>query len=426
MAKNSLQISNSFTFNFLNTTQSVQTIRLFSEGTDSEFDVKNVFTTGQTTALNNNAPQLPTPSWNALAEYPFYFFGDPLATTIPYQPTSLTDIQLKDTGDIYLECNNGLGIPIIIPVTAGENMQIVNERINQYLRDFSTTDNFRSSSGQVMTLNLTFDFAIFNQYEAGYPIPIIQGLTGYTDPYGISVQYPLDFDTNAELSDIVFTGTPAPLKYTFIELCPLTISASANGVEVTDGSSVTYSEIKQSQNGGALDIDSLVVNVGSAPSDFEKQSQLLQPFRFKKIDVNGNEYEIQKVQTIDPYQYQYSFGKVDMTDDGENFVLDGNTRFVYSVEPNTSVNITYNYIQAKNSTFGQESGREEIDRDLKNIAELDDESSNERELVFSNFTQESNATQPTKNVSNKTNYFIPLLLGGIALYLLFNLKSNQK
>jgi hypothetical protein len=115
-----------------------------------------------------------------------------------------------------------------------------------------------------------------------------------------------------------------------------------------------------------------------------------------------------------------------MTDDGESFVLDGNTRFLYSIEPNTSVNLTYNYVQAKNSTFGKQSGQNEIDRDLRNIAEISDYSSNQKELVLGNFTQDSTATQPTKNVSNKTNYLIPLLVGGIALYLLFNLKPNQK
>ena len=416
MSTNSLQISNSFTFNFLNTTNSVQTISLFQEGSNSEFNVQNVLTTGQTSSLNNNAPQCFLPVWNFVANQSFYYFGNPLLTSLTQYPTSISDISIRGTGNIVFETDTF--VLFNIPVTDGENIQVVNDRINQYLRDFATTSDFRSPSGQVMTFNFTFDFSIYQLT----PLPFT--LAGYVDPYGVSIQYPTD--STIRLSVILNTGSSPLPQFIDCDLAPLTQVASANGVEVIDSSNVSYTEIQQSQNGGALDIDSLVINIGNAPSNFEKESQLLQPFRFKKIDVNGNEYEIQKVQTIDPYQYQFSFGKVDMTDSGESFVLDGNTRFVYSVEPQTSVFLTYNYVQARNSTFGTESAQEEMQQDLKNIAGLDDDSSNERELVFSNFTQDSTATQPTKNVSNKTNYFIPLLLGGIALYLLFNLKSNQK
>lgn len=420
MSKNSLQISNSFTFNFTNTTNSVQEVTLFQEGINNGSSVQEVYTTGQTTYLNNTFPTIFQISWTPIGAYKFYFFNNPLATTITQYPTSLLDVQIKDTGNVRL--TSDVFSFLDVPVTAGENLQIVNDRINQYLRDFATTGDFRSPSGQVMVFNFTFDFSIFQL--SPLPIQIDNLGVPYLDPIGLSVQYPLD--STIKLFSIDFTGSPINPAFANIQLSPLSVTSSANGVEVRDGSSVTYSEIKQSQNGGALDIDSLVINIGSAPSDFEKQSQLLQPFRFKKIDVNGNEYEIQKVQVIDPYQYQYSFGKVDMTDEGQNFVLDGNTRFVYNVEPQTSVNITYNYIQARNSTFGLQSGQEELNRDLKNIAELDEESTEAKELVFSNFTQESNVTQPTNNVSNKTKLLIPLLLGGIALYLLFNLKPNQK
>lgn len=416
MSTNSVQISNSFTFNFVNTTNSVQTISLFQEGSNSPFNVQNVLTTGQTSNLYSNSPQCFLPLWNFTANQPFYYFGNPLLLSLTQYPTSISDISIRGTGNIVFETDTF--VLFNIPVTDGENLQVVNDRINQYLRDFATTSDFRSPSGQVMTFNFTFDFSIYQLT----PLPIT--LAGYVDPYGVSIQYPTD--STIRLATII---CPSGFLPSFIDcdLAPLTQVSSANGVEVVDNSSVSYSEIQQSQNGGALDIDSLVVNIGNAPSNFEKESQLLQPFRFKKIDVNGNEYEIQKVQTIDPYQYQFSFGKVDMTDSGENFVLDGNTRFLYSVEPQTSVFLTYNYVQARNSTFGTESGQEEMQENLNNIAGLDNDSSNEKELVISsNVTDESDATQPTKNVSNKTNYFIPLLLGGIALYLLFNLKSNQK
>lgn len=415
MNNNGIQISNSFTFKLVNTTNSVQTISLFEEGVNNGFDVQNVLTTGQTTGLNNTYPTFFLPLWNFAPSQMFYYFGNPLLVSLTQYPTSIADISIRGTGTIdFLTDTLAL---FQVPVTDGENLQVVNERINQYLRDFATINDFRSPSGQVMTFNFTFDFSVY-QLSA---LPI--SLLGYTKPYGVSIQYPTD--STIRLSSITNTGSSPFPQFDQVDLAPLSAVSSANGVEVIESSGVSYSEIQQSQNGGALEIDSLSINIGNAPSNFQKESQLLQPFRFKKIDVNGNEYEIQKVQTIDPYQYQFSYGKVDMTDDGENFVLDGNTKFVYSIEPQTNLFLTYNYIQAKNSTFGTKLGQDEKAEDLKNIVTLDDNTAKVKELVVSNFIDESDVRRPTKKVYNKTKYYIPLLLG-IAFYLFFNLKPNQK
>ena len=415
MNNNGIQISNSFTFNLVNTTNSVQTISLFEQGINNGLDVKNVLTTGQTTGLNNVYPTFYLPLWNFSTSQMFYYFGNPLLFSLTQYPTSIADISIRGTGTIDFVTDT-LAL-FQVPVTDGENLQIVNERINQYLRDFATISDFRSPSGQVMTFNFTFDFSIYQLS----PLPI--SLPGYTAPYGVSIQYPTD--STIKLSSITNTGSSPFPQFDQVDLAPLTQVASANGVEVLQSSGISYTEIQQSQNGGALKIDSLSLNIGNAPSNFEKESQLLQPFRFKKIDVNGNEYEIQKVQTIDPYQFQFSYRKVDMTDDGENFVLDGNTKFVYSIEPQTNLFLTYNYIQAKNSTFGTKLGQDEKAEDLKNIATLDDNTAKVKELVVSNFIDKSDDRHPSKNVYNKTKYYIPLLLG-ISFYLLFNLKPNQK
>jgi hypothetical protein len=430
MLKNkSIAIPNSFTFQFKNTTNYAQTITLFREGTSTSNDVKNVLTSGQTNNLNFVFPTLPAIIWNFIGNQPFYYFT-PLTATLTTYPT-INDVFIRDTGNIDLISDNVIA-PLVfstisVPVTAGESLQVVNERINQYIRDFADTTNFRNANGDVMVFNFTIDFSII-QNET---LPLILG--GFKKPYGISVQYPQpDLPIGStfnpiRLLDIVSPSSAFPC-FGNIHLVILSPSASANGVEVIDVGNVTYNEIKESQNGGALDVRSLTINVASAPSQFEAQSQLLQPLKFKKIDVNGNEVEYVKNQPIDPYQFQNSFSDVQLTYDGEVYVLDGNTKFEYVIEANTSLNLTYNYVQVRNSTFGTESAQEEMQQDLKNIAGLDDDSSNARELVISsNFDgNELDATQPTKNVSNKTNYFIPLLLGGIALYLLFNLKSNQK
>lgn len=430
MLKNkSIAIPNSFTFQFKNTTNYAQTITLFREGTSTSNDVKNVLTSGQTNNLNFVFPTLPAIIWNFIGAQPFYYFT-PLTATLTTYPT-INDVFIRDTGNIDLISDNVIA-PLVfstisVPVTAGESLQVVNERINQYIRDFADTTNFRNANGDVMVFNFTIDFSII-QNET---LPLILG--GFKKPYGISVQYPQpDLPIGStfnpiRLLDIVSPSSAFPC-FGNIHLVILSPSASANGVEVIDVGNVTYNEIKESQNGGALDVRSLTINVASVPSQFEAQSQLLQPLKFKKIDVNGNEVEYVKNQPIDPYQFQNSFSDVQLTYDGEVYVLDGNTKFEYVIEANTSLNLTYNYVQVRNSTFGTESAQEEMQQDLKNIAGLDDDSSSARELVISsNFDgNELDATQPTKNVSNKTNYFIPLLLGGIALYLLFNLKSNQK
>jgi hypothetical protein len=430
MLKNkSIAIPNSFTFQFTNTTNYAQTITLFREGTSTSNDVKNVLTTGQTNDLNFVYPTLFAFVWNFVNAQPFYYFT-PITISLTSYPT-INDVFIRDTGNIDLISDNEIAPSVFstisVPVTTGESLQVVNDRINQYIRDFADTTNFRNANGDVMVFNFTIDFSIIQNETLPFT------LAGFKKPYGISVQYPQpDLPIGStfnpiRLSQIVSPSSPIAC-FGNIDLVTLSPSASANGVEVIDIGNVTYNEIKESQNGGALDVRSLTMNVASAPSQFEAQSQLLQPLKFKKIDVNGNEVEYVKNQPIDPYQFQNSFSDVQLTYDDEVYVLDGNTKFEYVIEANTSLNLTYNYVQVRNSTFGTESAQEEMQQDLKNIAGLDDDSSNARELVISsNFDgNELDATQPTKNVSNKTNYFIPLLLGGIALYLLFNLKSNQK
>lgn len=425
--KTNIQLSNSFTFNLTNTTNYVKTITLFREGTNSQNDVKNVLTSGQTNGLNFENPAFPSLTWNTIPNQPFYYFT-PLTTILTTYPT-INDIYCRVTGNIDFVTNNEIAPSVFstisVPVTSGESLQIVNDRVNQYFRDFADTTNFRNVNGDVVVFNFTFDFTILQQT----PLPI--NLIGYTDPIGVSIQYPVPDLPIGSLGSAIrlrLINTPLSLAPTFnrCNLILLQPSSSANGVEVVDLSNVSYSEIKESQNGGILDIDSLVLNIGNAPSVFEKESQLLQPFRFKKIDVNGNEYEIQKAQVLDPYQYQFSYAKVDMTDDGENFVLDGNTKFEYSVEPNTSLNITWNYVQLKNSNFGQKESSEEVSEDVLNIEELDEDTKYAVTKELSSVSVNNDIRPSTNNVSKKPKYLIPLLLGGIALYLLFNLKPNQK
>lgn len=190
----------------------------------------------------------------------------------------------------------------------------------------------------------------------------------------------------------------------------------------TQVNGISYQQILQSQNGAIYQVNGLTINVVSARRDSDKITQLLNPFIFKKRDVNGNEVRIQKLQCVDPYQDQFSYSFVDLVDDGEVFVLDGNTEFRYSIEPFVAVNVTFNYVELRNSTFGTEEGQMEYEENLKNDTQLqkDSQYASEAELVI-----QDNAvtTKSSKKPSNWFNW----ALGGIAVYLLFNFfKSNQK
>lgn len=185
---------------------------------------------------------------------------------------------------------------------------------------------------------------------------------------------------------------------------------------------VSYEEILQSQNGAVYQINGLTINVVSAPSDGAKASQLLKPFMFKKIDVNGDKIKVQKFEAIDPYQDQFSYKFVNLVDEGEIFNLDGNTMFQYEIDPLVSVNVTFNYIQLKNSTFGTEEGQKEIEIDIENDLKLQKEAkyASEAELVV-----QDNAVF-LKNKKKSSNWLL-WILSVTAVYFIINpFKTNQK
>jgi len=194
-------------------------------------------------------------------------------------------------------------------------------------------------------------------------------------------------------------------------------------IVVTQVNGVSYEDILQSQNGAVYQVNGLTINVVSAPDDGAKASQLLKPFIFKKNDVNGDKVRVQKFEAIDPYQDQYSYSFVNLVDEGEIFNLDGNTLFQYEVEPFVAINITFNYIELKNSTFGTEEGQKELEKDIENDLSLQNQSqyASESELVV-----QDNAVVNIKKKSKSSNWLL-WLLGATAVYLFINpFKTNQK
>jgi len=137
--------------------------------------------------------------------------------------------------------------------------------------------------------------------------------------------------------------------------------------------------------------------------------------------VNGDEVRIEKFQAIDPYQRQFSYSFVDLVDELEIFVLDGNTLFQYEIEPFVSVNVTFNYVEVRNSTYGTEEGAEELIEDVENDSKLQEDSQDAGELKLD---VQDNAVRTKKKANNNWFWWI---LGGTAVFLFINpFKTNQK
>jgi len=199
-------------------------------------------------------------------------------------------------------------------------------------------------------------------------------------------------------------------------------SGIPSDIVITEVGSTNYSTILNSQTGANYAIAGLTIQINQAPDEDSKQRQILKPFRFKKIDVNGDEVLFQKVQVVDPYQYQYTFDYVNLTDDGENFILDGNTAFRYTLEPLTGVNVTFNYVEVRNENFGTQEGENNKKKDIENIQEIESDTEYSTSKVL---TIDDNAVV-TKN-KKKSNNWLWWILGASAVYLFINpFKTNQK
>ena len=128
------------------------------------------------------------------------------------------------------------------------------------------------------------------------------------------------------------------------------IKSIANDVIIEAGGEVSYDEINRSQNGAFLDIRGISIQVlsSSASSIYTQNSQNLNSLGFLKINSTGDDYIGYLNPTISPYQTQNVVNDINMSDKNGLFVLDGNTRFEYDINPLTNVELTFNYVQFPN------------------------------------------------------------------------------
>jgi len=193
---------------------------------------------------------------------------------------------------------------------------------------------------------------------------IINTLQPYpTGTTGADIKFIIGFKQGGTTKDMTFNITNSGnseniLKVDFISGATTTPvntqpyldrAVSTNGftsmVSVRDSAGLTYDEILRSQNGSVLDVRSMGYNLLRANSPTDQMNQCM---RFDKTDVNGNSVTYYKCPVKDPYQFQNSFGIIDMGKKADIYTLDGETQFNYLLKSLTSCQITFNYAELTN------------------------------------------------------------------------------
>ena len=425
---NGLAISNSFTLRFQNTTNDRQRISLFELGKSGVNQVTDVI---DATTFNNQSALPITPSlvWNTAVSQPFTASGTP---SFNYYPQA-TDLRVQDSGNFELISDNDLGgatfSQVDVAVTSGMTLNELNNALNVALQTQadSNNTNFKNNRGEVMKVFITFDENWINAQS----LPISQTSSQWRKAFGISIQYPQsDLEIGSTGNPIRLGDIKSPSSVTqffnSINTIPTQIKSMANGVIVDDSSnSMTYDEILNSQNGNVLDVRSLGFSVGSTPSQTEKDSQMLQPFYFQKIDVNGNDLSYAKVELKDPYQFQDSYAIIDMGTESDIYMLDGNTRFSYDVEALTTLFLTYNYTKLSVLGFSERYSLKQVQKEQAELSKYNTQQDTSRTFVLT--TPKQKTTKNRKNFSNfielkkRNKKLIPITLGVLGVIFMYKI-----
>lgn len=436
MINNAIAVDNSFTLQFVNTTNSVRTIELFQEGRENIFVAKAVNSFSNASYLVTY-PSQPLVAWNSVySTQPFYPFT-PTTSTITTYPTA-DDIFWRTTGNLVLQSDNDLGglnfSKITIPLTSGLTLSEVNEIVRVQISALSDLTNFKNIYGEVLQVNFFIDFNYL--YQQTLPIALTNNL--YVQSWGISIQYPR---RNLAIGS---TGQPILLSKTFspssateffseIEQATLDEVSGANGVLLNGRDNVGYAQINQSQNGSVIDIRSLALNPLVSPLESTIQSQMLQPYTFVKRDADGDEQNFSKVPTIDPNQYQYAYLSIDLNAEGEKYILDSTTRFQYRVEGLTSLNLTYNYVLLPNLLFDRAYSMQKVQEEQLAMDfyqnQVDNGNNKYIDEILPSKKQEwffpSLYNNFTNNDNIKSKKTIPLLIGISTIALIYYLSKKQ-
>ena len=420
MKKRGLAIENSFTLKFENTTNAVTEISLFEQGGSGSTQAKEVLS-GNARSVPFGTLNLPNLIWNFSSSQPFLYNG---GSNIPEQGYDTNNFGSTATGNLDIYANSGTFVSI--PILAGDTINQVNEKIQAGIEANADLTNFLSPSGKFTQIRVGFDT---NRFVSLFPLPI-PCLTTFAQPrscWFITCEYPTD--STIRWRDMIF---PSAVNPCFIQIGLMsTIRTSAvNGVLIEETQGISYEEIMRSQTGSAYDVMSMGLDLGKSPTQDNKDAQMLTPFCFTKFDVNGNDLTYCKVPTKDPYQFQNSYGVIDMGVESDKYVLDGRTKFGYSIQPLTSVFLTYNYASINNLVFDTEFGLEKSRAEQKKLREYD-RNKNVNRVLNLKITKEELATKPNK-FSNFTNNAFKskpklknALLGIGAIFLIYKLNQTK-
>ena len=429
MVNRELQYDNSFTLRFTNTTNTLRKVTLFQQGGDTQFNVSQVNSADENASQGNIVQ--PNLIWNFYSSQPYIYregVGGAIITTIT-KPIDTSNLFSQASGNLRVSVSGGSFLDI--PILDTDNINQINDKINAYIRLNGSADNFRSPSGSFTEVNVFFDVSYFEQF----PLPSNTTQPPYRSAWGVSVQYPTDMPIGRLVRNLNFPNNANP-EFDAIDTIPLTLTSSANGVVVEDsGSNVTYDEILRSQNGAVYDIISMSLDIGKTPTTLEAKSQMLQPLCYDKRNANGDSVTYCQAPTIDPYQFQNSYSVIDMASDKDNYVLDGNTEFNYSLEPLSTAILTFNYTKLTNLVGDTELGisnmrkeqerikKFDAQRGVKAVRTIDIPSTKTKTKTKTNFINFSNDSENKDNSVNTRA--LGVLVGVGFLFFIYNLNQTN-
>ena len=335
---------------------------------------------------NSSSTFQPIQAFELGSSNPNRILTDPVFQSVPNQANMIWDLssgtpfERKTIGgteqliyrssqvDIDIVINGGTSSTQLL-VTAGITLDRLNERLNLALKSAPFTKYFRIFfSPRVVDGRMLDDEIIVSLVY--FPYNPDNGVV----EAGFFTGDPND-NTNTKLAfDLAFNNQVPLATYPNQNLGGLnnlqseSVNVSVNGaISLPEVAGVPYSEILESQNGQVLDIKSMRIDaIGSNGDGTNTQadtiSQLLEPLKFIKKDINGNDLEYNKIPVIDPYQFQNTIDYIDMRTKADTFALDGNTGFETRIAPNTTLRLTCAYTQLTNFTAGSQIAKEEEQR----------------------------------------------------------------
>lgn len=223
---------------------------------------------------------------------------------------------------------------------------------------------------------------------------------------------------NATLQKLVVGNVPSgDTNLSLAGITPVKSDMTSSFVKITEGSGVSYSDILNSQTGQVMDIQNMSLDVLTST---DTDSQMTNCLRFKKSDVNGNDITYYKCPVKDAYQFQNSYGFIDMNTIADNYVLDGNTQFGYDMEALSTVTLGYDYTSLPNLVFGSAYENTEIQEQEQEIDKFRTVGTAKREIEVDIPSVPKQVKRSAGKKKTKIRSTLPLLvLGGIAILGIF-------